>query len=76
MNVVSPDSVILFNYRHKGPDDVLDKLVFISGRKGDGVKAIYNILKDAMDNHNQTCLKIPKHARIKLTSKNFKGNKI
>ena len=75
MNVASPESVILFNYR--GEDVGLGNLALVSGRKGDGgqsrdgVRALYNILKDAMKCHDQTCLKIPKKATIKFKSKYF-----
>ena len=73
MNVADPETVILFN--HRGPREGLGKLVFFSSRKDDegpardGVKALWKILKDAVSNHDQTNLKIPKKARIKL-----KGN--
>lgn len=75
MKVASPASVLLFNYR--GEDAALGNLVLVSGRKGeggqsrDGVRALHTILKDAMKNHDQTCLKIPKQATIKLQSKTF-----
>ena len=70
MNVADPETVILFN--HRGPCEGLGNLVFISGRKDDeglardGVKALHNILKDAISNHDQTNLKIPKKAKLKL----------
>ena len=73
MSVASPASVILFNYR--GSDDVLDKIVFISGRRTDGsqpkdgTKALHRILKDAIANHDKACLKLPKRAIIKMQSK-------
>ena len=73
MAVASPDSVILFNYR--GSEDILDKLVFISGRRTDGsspkdgTKALHRILKDAIANHDKACLKLPKRAIIKMQSK-------
>ena len=72
MNVASPESVVLFNYR--GPEEVLDNLVLVSGRdkqSRDGVKVLYKVLKDAVEHHDQTCLKIPKKAIIKLKSKTF-----
>ena len=72
MNVASPETVVLFN--HRGADQVLGNLALISGRdrqSRDGVKVLYNVLKDAVDNHDQTCLKIPKKATIKFKSKYF-----
>ena len=75
MGVASQDTVILFNYR--GPSEDLDKLVFVSGRKDDsgqprdGVKALHTILNDAVAHHDQTGLKIPKKAIIKMKSKRY-----
>ena len=73
MGVASQETVFLFNYR--GPSDVLSKLVLLNGRKEDGgqskdgVRTLYNLLKDALANHNITSLRIPKKAMIRLTSK-------
>ena len=53
MNVASPDTVFLFNYR--GASEELNKLVFISGRRDpsgqlrDGAKVLKNILDDAVE---------------------------
>ena len=73
MGVASPETVFLFNYR--GPSDMLSKLVLLSGRKEDGgqskdgVRTLYNLLKDALASHNITSLRIPQKAMIRLTSK-------
>ena len=73
MNVASPDTVFLFNYR--GSSEELNKLVFISGRRDpsgqlrDGAKVLKNILDDAVENHKLLCLKIPRKVIIKLKSR-------
>ena len=53
MGLASQETVFLFNYRAQRDRDVLDKLVFISGRGDgsqpkDGVRALHSILKDAI----------------------------
>ena len=79
MGLASQETVFLFNYRAHRERDVLDKLVFISGRRGDGsqtkdgVRALHSILKDAIENHGKTCLKVPRKAIIKLKSKAIKS---
>ena len=74
MGLASQETVFLFNYRAQRDRDILDKLVFISGRGDgsqpkDGVRALHSILKDAIENHGKTCLKVPRKAIIKLKSK-------
>ena len=59
MGLASQETVFLFNYRAHRDRDVLDKLVFMSGRRGDGsqtkdgVRALHSILKDAIENHSK-----------------------
>ena len=73
MGVASVETLFLFNYR--GPKDSLDKLAFVSGHLQDGVRALQIILTDAVDNHGQASLKIPKNVVIKMLSKSI-DNKI
>ena len=79
MSVASPYSVILFNFRGLSSEN-LANLCLLSGRKEDGgepkdgVRALANILKDALANHHQTCLKIPRKAIIKMKSMYRKVN--
>ena len=73
MGVAIVETLYLFNYR--GPRDNLDKLAFVSGHLQGGVRALQIILTDAVDNHSQASLKIPKNVGIKMLSKSI-DNKI
>ena len=68
MSVASPCSVILFNFRGSN-SETLGNLVLLSGQQVDGVRALEDILKDAVTNHEQASLKIPRKAIIKMKSK-------